>query len=179
MSGVRASSGIGRLDSEVELGYVSGMFGIRGEVRLHLHHRESTLLSDGQDVVLIDAHGVRREVFVSTRSGAGRRVLGRVSGVSTREGAASLMGYRLVVSRTALPALDSDEFYYGDLEGLEVVVDGERVGQVVKVHDGGGAEVLEIELSGGARSFVPCVQAQVLDIDVSGGQVLLAAGILD
>lgn len=169
----------GRRDDEVELGYVSGIFGVRGEVRLHLHHRESDLLNRGGRAVLIAQNGTRTEVKISTRAGAGKRVLGSIDGVNNRDEAAALMGSKVVVNRDELPALETDEFYYGDLEGLPVEMDGVLVGQVVRVHDGGGAEVLEIALSDGGQTWVPCVREQVERIDTASGRVVLFASALE
>jgi len=169
---------LGRLETEVELGYVSGVFGVRGEVRLHLHHRESQLLHAGGDAVLINKDGERRPVTLSTRAGAGRRVLGRIGGITSRDQAASLHGHRVVVDRTALPALEPDEFYFGDVEGLDVYCDEVRVGTVIRVHDGGGAEVLEIRVDQGTE-YVPCVRELVVDVDVPNGRVNLHPDALD
>ena len=38
---------------EVSLGWIVGVFGVRGEVRLHLHNRSSQLLRGGQMVDLL------------------------------------------------------------------------------------------------------------------------------
>ena len=53
----RTLSGRGLSEDEVELGRIVGVFGVRGEVRVHLHNREgSVLLDDPWDVILVPPH---------------------------------------------------------------------------------------------------------------------------
>ena len=47
---------------EVPLGHVVGIFGVTGEVRLHLYNRESDLLRVSRLVSLTSPQGERREV---------------------------------------------------------------------------------------------------------------------
>lgn len=165
--------GIG--DDELELGFVSGIFGVRGEVRLHLHHRESDLLAEPIEAVLVHpVDGTRMAVRISARSGAGKRVLGRIEGVSDRDAAASWMQWRLAVAKEALPGTDDDEFYVYELEGLEVQVDGRRIGVVTYVHDTPGGDVLEIAPASGEEPlFVPLLDDLVHDVDLEAGVVNL------
>ena len=62
---------------EVRLGRVNGVFGVRGEVRLFLHNRETELFEGvGCNVTLVSPEGERQERLLKSRSGAGKRVLG-------------------------------------------------------------------------------------------------------
>ena len=68
-------------DSErVELGYVNGVFGVRGEVRLYLHNREADWLGRPRAVLVESAEGRCYSVRLRTRRGAGKRILGRLDG---------------------------------------------------------------------------------------------------
>jgi len=156
-------------------GSVSGVFGVHGEVRLHLHHRESSLLRDGADVVLVSPRGERCGVRLRSRPGAGKRVLGRFEGVSlTREQAASLKGYTILVRVADLPALEQDEFWVWQTIGAEVVVDGNVVGSVREVHESGPVDVFEVRPTRERESvFVPAVHDAV--VEVAPGRVVLTA----
>jgi len=153
----------------IELGYVSGIFGVRGEVRLFLHDRESRTLFGGVDVTLRAPDGTTREVRVNARPGAGGRVLASISGVRTREEAAALKDWRILLPREALPALEPDEFYVHAVLGLPVFVDGTQVGNVRAVHDSGPHQIFEIKLGTGAIGFVPVLQTHVLAVDPPRG----------
>ena len=52
--------GRGLAVDELELGSLMGAFGVRGEVRVWLHHPESDLLATPREVVLVAPDGSRR-----------------------------------------------------------------------------------------------------------------------
>lgn len=163
---------------DLELGYVSGVFGVRGEVRLFLFNPDSTFFAEPRVVRLVGPDGART-VTLSARPGAGKRILGRVEGVTSKEEARELMDHRIVVSRASLPELDDDEFYDWQIEGAEVIVDDEVRGRVVSVHHPGPVDLFEIDVGGPEPVFVPCTQELVLHIDVQTPSVTLAPGSLD
>ncbi|HNC96654.1 MAG TPA: hypothetical protein PKW90_11050, partial [Myxococcota bacterium] len=68
---------------EVVLGEISGVFGIRGELRIFLHYRESDTLRTERSVILVSPEGQRRDVQMIVRPGAGKRILAKVRGVET------------------------------------------------------------------------------------------------
>ena len=151
--------------SEVELGYISGVFGVRGEVRLFLHNPGSYLLHGEHPVTLRHDGDEDRRVTLSARPGAGKRVLGRISGISDRDAAAGLKGWRVIVDRSALPELEADEYYVWQAEGAAVVLDGERVGRVRKVHVQGPVELFEIDVGDPEPWFVPSLAEFVQSFD--------------
>jgi len=168
--------GSGRGEDEVELGYVSGTFGVQGEVRVHLHHRESGFLNQERSVVLIDPTGARHSALLRCRSGAGKRVLGHISGVVGRDAASALRGYKIAVSSASLPALEDGEFYVWRVIGLPAITEGVPVGVVVEVHASGPLDVFEIKTDDGVF-FVPALK-EMLTVDVEGGRVILSADAL-
>ena len=158
---------------EISLGWVVGVFGTSGEVRLHLHNRESTLLSDGFEVTLVDPEGDRRSARVSSRSGAGGRVLGRIEDVSDREGARAAMGTELVLLRTALPKPEAGEYYHVDLIGLDVCVEGgARVGTLQEIQAANPVDVWVVEAEDGPH-FVPAVEERIVAVDLELGRVVV------
>lgn len=163
---------------ELDLGFVSGVFGTGGEVRLHLHNPDSDLLRAPREVVLVAPDGARRQVTLSARPGAGRRILGRIAGVEDRGAAADLMGHRVRIAKDALPPVAPGEVYVWQLEGLEVRVGGAPAGTVAQVHRAGPVDVLEID-TGGEPAFVPVVGGNVERVDLDAGVVHLAPGVLD
>ncbi len=148
----------------VELGYVNGVFGVRGEVRLYLHNREADWLGRPRAVLVESDEGRCYSVRLRTRRGAGKRILGRLDGVETREQAAALSGWRVVVRASELPRTAPGEFYVRDVLGLPVVVDGAVVGELTEVHRGGPLDILEIQLEGGDAVFVPTMREYVLQV---------------
>lgn len=165
-------AGLGLLEGELELGYVSGVFGVRGEVRLFLHHRESTLLDKPREVVLVAPVCARYLAKLGARSGAGKRVLGKVEGVDDPDAADALMGLIIAVARASLPRTRKDEWYVADLIGCRVLVEGEVVGEVVFVHETPGGDLMEIAV-GEEREFVPLLRQWLKLVDVAGREIEL------
>ena len=165
-------------DDEVELGFVSGVFGTAGEVRLHLHNPTSDLLRQPRRVVLVAPDGSRRHATLTARPGAGKRILGRIAGIDDRDGAAALMGFRVRIEKADLPAAAPDEFYVWQLEGAAVEVDGQRRGTVATIHRAGPIDILEVDI-GSDSVFVPMIAAIVVGVDAPRRVVRLAPGALD
>lgn len=162
----------------MELGFISGVFGVQGEVRLFLHNEESDTLDDERRVVLVRGDGTRVEARMRARSGAGKRIIGRIGGLTDREIAASMKGWRVAIAIADLPEPEAGEFYVHDLEGLSVRIGEREVGRVATVHATPGGDVLEIETADG-RQFVPAIERFVLDVDLDAGAISLADDALD
>jgi 16S rRNA processing protein RimM len=63
----------------------------------------------------------------------------------TREQAQALKGTRLYVPRSALPALEEEEFYHAELIGLKAQsLDGSPMGEIKDVHNYGSGDLLEL-----------------------------------
>lgn len=154
LAGLTPEAGRGVRDDEVELGSIVGVFGVRGEVRLHLHHRESELFDEPRSVILVDLAGARFRATLQARPGAGGRVLGRVQGWTTREQAEQVHGWKVVIAESDLPPPGEGEHYVRDLIGLPVVVDGVEVGRLLDVHETEGGDILEVDVQGESE-FVP------------------------
>lgn len=160
---------------KVELGRVSGVFGVRGEVRLYLHNPSSFLLDGEHDVELVGPDGQVKAARLSARPGAGKRILGRIAGIEDRDSAAALMGWQIRVARRALPDLEPDEYYVWQMEGAEVQVLGRAgsLGRVVTVHQTGPIELIEIDTGTAEPLFVPSLEVFVERFDAGAGVLVL------
>lgn len=167
--------GQGLDDDEVELGFIAGFFGVGGEVRLFLHNPESGLLQSPRSVVFVDPKGSRYRARLCARPGAGRRILGRIEGFTTREHATEVKDWRFGVARSALPPIAADEFYVRDVQGAEVRVGGERIGRVTAVHDTVDGSVLEVVRLDGEICFASARDMEL----VRPGLVHFQPGALD
>jgi 16S rRNA processing protein RimM len=110
------------------------------------------------------------EAEIVRRAGTDERPILRLAGHEGRAAAEALRGAELLVHRADAPALDEDEWYAEDLEGLRVV-DGElAVGRVRRLVALPSCEALEVERDGGDL-LVPFVRDAVRSVDVDGGVV--------
>lgn len=103
------------------------------------------------------------------RQGKGLAVL--FPGFEDRQQAATLVGLQIFVTRKQLPATEKDEYYWSDLEGLEVkTTKGELLGRVESLMETGANDVLVVR--GNRQHLVPFIQGQyVTRVDLAGGMI--------
>ncbi len=159
-------------EGEVSLGFVSGVFGTDGELRLYLHNRTSRLLDDWREVVLVPRDGVRRSARIRGRSGAGGRVIARIEGVSSPEAAAALMDAEILFARASLPAVEPDAWYHADLLGLPVrTASGRALGRLAEIHSAGGTDVWLIRGPEG-ETYIPALKVNLVSVQPGQGVVV-------
>lgn len=163
---------------EVVLGEIIGVFGIRGELRLMLHHRESGFLDRPRRVILLGPGGERRNVELSARSGAGKRVIGRLPGVERPEDAAALLGWMVVVARSDLPEPPPGEFYIHDLVGCRVVEEGgQELGSLADVVLG-ERDIWVIDTPEG-EAWLLAVADTIRSVDLDARRVVVRPGAVE
>ena len=150
---------------------VAGAHGVRGALRLRCFtERPEDVAGYGP---VFDKDGARRfefEVIGSARGG----VLVRAQGIEDRDAAEALRGTELLVPRSALPELASDEFYCRDLEGMDVLrSDGSRLGVVRSVDNFGAGDLIEVEADDGQRLSLPFTREVVPSIDLGRGCLVI------
>ena len=155
---------------EVRLGRVNGVFGLKGEVRLYLYNPKSELFKGtGIAATLISLDGTRRSTFIRSRTGAGKRILGRIDGVTSPEAAAELADWEIVCNERELPKLEGDEYYHRDLIGLSVQNErGEGFGRIVEIVPGDEVDCWVAKMEDEEFMF-PAVKEVVLNINLHTG----------
>ena len=145
----------------VELGYIAGVFGVRGWVKIHsftdprencVAHRRWTLTH----------HGQSSEVEVEAGQAHGKNVIAKLAGIDDADAAGLLIGARISVPRDALPACGPGEYYWADLEGLSVRDRaGHELGRVVRLMETGAHDVLVLD--GKGDRLIPFVLDEIVE----------------
>ena len=158
---------------EVRLGYVNGVFGLQGEVRLFLYNPKTELFAgQGLDVVLVSLDGERRTKRLTARSGAGKRILGRLNAVQTPENASLFVEWEIVCAESALPSLSDGEYYHRDLIGLAVHTEGgQPLGRLSEIVEGDSVDCWVAKSEQGEFMF-PAVRQVVVSVDLHAGVVI-------
>ncbi len=163
----------------VVLGYVSGVYGIKGWVKVVSFTRplENILdysrwwlkLRDGDEAIPADV--------VEGRAQAGGIValLAMADGTTAhdRNAAAALIGRQITVDRSELPKLRKGQYYWSDLVGMAVESrEGAALGRVVSLIDNGAQDVLVIE-DGEVERMIPFVhEAIILEVDLAAKKIV-------
>lgn len=142
-----------------------------------VHDRGSATLSKPREVRLISPAGDVRVARLTVRSGAGKRIIGRIDGVDTPEAAQALMGWRIEVDREALPPTAPGEYYIHDLLGIKVIEDGQEVGTVEDVVTG-VRDVWVIATPEG-EGWIVASPEHILGVDLVAGIVRVAPGCIE
>ena len=97
-----------------------------------------------------------------------------IEGVSNRSSAEKIIGWNLVIPAYSRPKLNTDEYHYLDLIGLEVRMGPKKtlIGYVTDLINGGN-DLLEIELVEGKKVLIPFVKEIVPEIEIKEKWLLL------
>jgi 16S rRNA processing protein RimM len=159
----------GHLTDPVVIGLVAAPHGVRGTLRVRPPGLGRHLRKGVEPVV----NGQRRRILSSRETPKGFLV--DLEGITDRELAASLRGLELLLDREELDAPDEEEFYVGDLVGLEAHDEtGIRIGSVAEVFETPAHEVLVVrDGEEGAKHYVPFTLAHVPTVDLDGYRVVV------
>ena len=113
----------------VIVGRISGLFGVRGWIRIHSFTDPREAILNYQDW-LIESDGDWQSIAVVEGKPHGKTIIARLEGIDDREVAAGYVQALIGVGRSQLPETAEGEFYWSDLEGLMVVrMDGNEIGR--------------------------------------------------
>ncbi len=154
------------------VGTIAGAFGVRGEVRLKSFTSDAEAIEDYSPLSSEDgSQSFDVHILRSINNG----LVGRLSGVDTKEEADALKGVNLYAPRDRLPDLPEDEFYHTDLIGLEVRdTGGNVIGNVKSIMNNGADDLLEVHGPGlKATVLVPFTRVVVPTVDIAEGRIVI------
>ena len=140
---IKSLSGIAVPDDLVQVGHVTGAYGIQGWVRIKVYSADADALLHARTWWL-DKPGLRDIDMLQARM-HGEDVVAQLMGVVDRNAAEALKGASVQVRRSHFPPLADDEFYWVDLIGLAVEnLQGEPLGIVGGLMDNGAHPILRV-----------------------------------
>ena len=154
----------------IVLGRISGLFGVRGWVKVYSYTepREAVL---NYDRWLLLAKDGWQEATVAEGQRHGKTVIVRMDGYDDRDQASNLIGTEIGIPREELPETTGDQYYWSDLEGLRVVHrDGTELGEVDHLLETGANDVMVVK--GEQERLIPFVMDEViLGVDLANGEI--------
>jgi 16S rRNA processing protein RimM len=156
----------------VTLGRVSGVFGVKGWLKVQSYTEPSDNIAGfGVLTLRLNSADGRFEVEEShSRAGS---VAVKLRGIDDRDRARDWVGAEIVVERERLPPARPGEHYWADLEGLEVVdMAGVVLGRVECLLATGANDVLV--LGGAPQRLIPFIAGSVVkDVDFGVGRIVV------
>ena len=99
----------------------------------------------------------------------GSGIVARLHGVEDRDTALKRIGQKIYIPVTDLPALEQGEYYWTQLEGLEVMnLEDKRLGVVDHLFETGANDVMVI-VGGSGEVLAPFVREVVREVDLEKG----------
>jgi len=156
------------METFVTLGRISGVHGVAGWVKVHADTREREGILGYNPWYLRDTTGWQPHQVLDGRVQASGVVVAQLEGIRDRESARALIGVEIAVKRDQLPKLKRGEYYWSDLEGLEVVnVEGIALGTVSHLFETGANDVLVVR-EGKRERLIPFTKQAVKKVDLAG-----------
>ncbi|MFI4954883.1 MAG: ribosome maturation factor RimM [Gammaproteobacteria bacterium] len=145
----------------ITIGKITGAFGVRGWVRLDSYADPADNLFKLKNLQLVhhdkilalnlDAHQAHQHNWVA-----------KFVECNDRDQALAWKGAFIKVSREQLPALPEGQYYWMDLEGLEVRnLEQQSLGHIDHLFNTGANDVIAVKLDG-KQHYIPYVQPQVV-----------------
>ncbi len=160
----------------IVLGHISGLFGIKGWVKVYSH-------TSPRDNILryspwyLQQQGEWIAYRLEEGKQHGKGIIVRLENCRDRDSAAVLVGKEIAITRQQLPALDKDEYYWSDLQGLQVInQQGVELGKVSHLIETGSNDVLVVEQAESGREarerLIPYIREQVIkNVDLDKGVI--------
>lgn len=160
-------------EKQVLVGRIVGLSGVAGMVKLESWTDPRTQIFRYQPWRLKSANG-SSEIKGSRGREQGKGIVAELPGVSSRDEAAALVGSEIWVPRSALPKAEPGQYYWVDLEGLEVVnIEGIVLGRVSHLVATGSNDVLVV-VDGERERLIPFIDEDfVRSVDFEAQRIVV------
>lgn len=164
-------------NSEVIVGKITGVYGIKGWVKVYSYTRPITGILEYKTWLLGQSEKAgkqeqKQEIELVEGRQQGKGIVVRLAGYNDRDLVRVLIDRQISVPRSQLPVLPAGEYYWSDLEGLTVInLQGETIGQVDHLMETGANDVVVVipEAKQANECLLPYVPEVVKAIDLEKG----------
>lgn len=167
----------GPAPGRIAVGYVNGLWGMKGHVKVTALSTNPERLKAGSEVRVLGRLTTIAEVVTPQ----GYPII-KFQGYPDRTAAERLRGTYIEIDEADLPPLPEDEFYVDDLVGLEVVTSsGESIGRLTEVLGTGANDVYVVARPGQKDALIPAIGDVVLSVDLQAKRMVIEVipGLLD
>ena len=164
----------------LEIGKIVGTHGLRGDLKVRLNSGDPDLLMTLKQISLRLPTGEILTMDISRQVLHKGQVLLRLQGCDSINQVEQMVGSQVLLAEDLLPELDDDEYYWKQLDGLQVV-DQKRgaIGQLQDLFNSTAHDTYVVRGRFG-EILIPAVQQFILGIDLEERimQVALPEGLI-
>ncbi|TYC59378.1 ribosome maturation factor RimM [Marinobacter sp. BW6] len=151
---------------ETVIGRITSVFGVKGWLKVFSYTDPKEGILNYSDWTL-DLDGKRIPAKLEEGRRQGQGIVVRLKGINDRDLAHTYCGAEVRVSKAELPALPEGEFYWFQLESLDVyTVDDECLGKVHHLMETGSNDVLVVQATAGSidqrERLIPYLPGEVI-----------------
>lgn len=159
------------MEDMLQVGVIASTHGLKGEVKVfpttsgaeRFLELEKVLLDTGREKIELRIEGVK---FFK------KFAILKFKGIDNINDIEKYKGKGLWVLREAAQPLDEDEYYIGDLIGMEVFLeDGKYFGKLKDVLETGANDVYIVVTEEGKEVLLPAIHQCIRKVDVAGGRM--------
>lgn len=133
-------------DSPVIIGEITGVSGVKGWVKVFSHTEPRINIVKYNPWLLKQGNDWKSVKVVNGRS-QGKTIVAQLEGVTDRDQAMSMIGTDIAIQASQLKSLGNKDFYWRDLEGLEVLdLQGQVLGKISHLIETGANDVMVVSL---------------------------------
>ena len=164
---------IKQLDNFITVGKVLNSFGLKGQLKVEVYLEDLKLLKT-VDIFCIGSALIKSKVRFLKNTKKSTWIVA-IPGSKNKEQADQLKGHLIYIETKYLPPLMTDEFYYKDLKGLRIKIEGSiQKGIVNDVCNFGSGDILEVSLDDRKVTiYIPFNKENVTKIDLVNRTIML------
>lgn len=150
----------------VVVGQVAGLYGVHGWLKVYAYTRERDDILAYDHWFLRRGDGWERRAVRDGRAQSGG-IVAQIEGIDDRDAARALIGTDIAIQAEQLAPLSEGEYYWSQLEGLQVVTaTGIELGRVSHLLETGSNDVLVV--IGERERLLPYTAEVVRSVDLAG-----------
>jgi 16S rRNA processing protein RimM len=160
-----------KMNDLLEVGVVIGFHGLRGDFKVRTLPTGDLALPGAREVYLKDSEGLPVRHTAVRASKHKQNILLHLSGLDSLAEVEPLLGTSVWMAKTDLPELDDEQYYWSDLEGLEVV-DQQlgALGLVSGMFATSAHDILEVKGPSG-EILIPAIEPFLVNVDRDKAQL--------
>ena len=153
------------MEDLLKVGVITTTHGVRGEVKVFPTTDPERFLD--LEYVILDAGREMKKLEIRNVKFFKNLVILKFDGIDNINDIEMYKGRDLWVPREEAQELDEDEYYIGDLIGMEVVLEGNtHFGTLKDVMETGANDVYVVELPDHQEVLLPAIKECILDVDL-------------
>lgn len=155
------------------IGQLGAPYGVRGWQHIQSHSHPAENILGYQDWFI-----AQKEMWVPFKLEAGRRhgqgIVAKLATIEDREAAAVWSNAKIAVKRDHLAPLAQNEFYWADLEGLNVYSpSGEAIGQLEYLYENAGSPIMVVQDAVKERHIPFLMHDTVMNVDLASRKIVI------